>query len=459
VSEAVDPEDGLPVPQRYWSVAVVALAIAMAVLDTSVANVALPTIAREFRVDPADAIWIINAYQIALVVSLLPVASLGEIVGYARIYLIGLVLFTLASLACALSSTLLELTIARVLQGFGAAGIMAINAALVRFTYPSRDLGRGIGLNAFVVSFSSAAGPMVAAAVLATASWQWLFAINVPIGILTFAIALKALPRTVTTARRFDFVGALLNALAFGLIILGIDLATRSSLGLTVGLAILAAGLVCAAALARRELNRPHPLLPLDLLRIPVFGLSVATSICCFCAQMLALVSLPFHFEGALGRSPVEVGLLLSPWPIAIAIVGPLAGRLSDRYPAAILGGGGLLILAIGLALLALMPAQPTGFDIAWRMAVCGVGFGFFQAPNNRAMIAAAPRARSGAAGGMLATARLTGQTLGATLVAIFLAFSATAGETISLAVGAALALAGAIASISRLPAERRASA
>ncbi|MDB5557146.1 MAG: major facilitator transporter, partial [Enterovirga sp.] len=199
MAEAVDPEDGLPVPQRYWSIAVIALAITMAVLDGAIANVALPTIARELRIDSADAIWIVNAFQLAVVVSLLPFASLGERIGYARVYLIGLALFTVASLGCALSSTLLELTVARILQGFGAAGIMAINAALVRFTYPSRMLGRGIGLNAFVVSFASAIGPTTGSAILATASWQWLFAINVPIGIVTFAIALKALPRTVRT--------------------------------------------------------------------------------------------------------------------------------------------------------------------------------------------------------------------------------------------------------------------
>ncbi|MGA0597297.1 MFS transporter [Enterovirga sp. CN4-39] len=457
-ADRVDPEEGLPLPQRYWSIIAIGLAITMAVLDGAIANVALPTIAREFQVDSADAIWIVNAFQLAVVVSLLPFAALGEILGYARIYLIGLALFTLASLACALSSTLLELTVARVLQGFGAAGIMAINAALVRFTYPSRLLGRGIGLNAFIVSFASAVGPTVGAAILATASWQWLFAINVPIGILTFIIAAKALPRTVTTARRFDFVSAILNALAFGLIIAGIDVTTRSS-NMLLGIAILAGGVAAAAALAARELNRTHPLLPLDLLRIPIFGLSVATSICSFCAQMLALVSLPFHFEGAMGRSAVETGLLLTPWPIALAIVGPLAGRLSDRYPASILGGVGLLIFAVGLALLAIMPTTATTGDIAWRMVICGIGFGLFQAPNNRTMIAAAPRPRSGAAGGMLATARLTGQTLGATLVAIFLALTPTHGEFIALSVGAVLALAGALASISRLSSERRARA
>jgi DHA2 family multidrug resistance protein-like MFS transporter len=396
----------------------------------------------------------VNAFQLAVVVSLLPFASLGERVGYARVYLIGLALFTVASLGCALSSTLLELTVARILQGFGAAGIMAINAALVRFTYPSRMLGRGIGLNAFVVSFASAIGPTIGSAILATASWQWLFAINVPIGIVTFLVALKALPRTVRTAHRFDIVSAILNALAFGLIISGIDLVSRSP-NLWLGLAVLGGGFASAAALAARELNRPHPLLPLDLLRIPVFGLSVVASICSFCAQMLAFVSLPFYFEGTFGRSAVETGLLLTPWPIALAVVGPIAGRLSDRYSASILGGAGLLIFATGLALLATMPSTASTLDIAWRMVICGLGFGLFQAPNNRTMISAAPRARSGAAGGMLATARLTGQTLGATLVAIFLAVSPGKGESISLTVAAVLALAGAAAAISRLSSEQ----
>lgn len=451
-----DGQDGLPAPQRYWSILAIGLAITLAVLDSAVANIALPTIAREFQVDPADAIWIVNAYQLAIVVSLLPLASLGEIVGFARVYWAGLALFTLASLGCALSSTLAELTIARVAQGFGAAGIMAINAALVRFTYPHRLLGRGVGINALVVSLASAAGPTVASAILSVASWQWLFAINVPLGIATFAIAVFALPKTPTVARRFDVVSAGLNALAFGLVITGLDGITRSDHpGL--GVAVLAAGAASGYALARRELKQTHPLLPLDLLRIPVFALSIATSICSFCAQMLALISLPFFFETALGRSAVETGLLLTPWPIAVGIVGPIAGSLSDRLSSAILGGVGLVLMSIGLALLALLPLDAGSLDIAWRMALCGFGFGLFQAPNNRTMIAAAPRHRSGAAGGMLATARLTGQTAGATLVAVFFVLSPGRGESVSLGVAAALALAGALASIARLPSQRAA--
>ena len=141
-------QDGLPFPQRNWAILTIVLGLVMAVMDGAIANVALPTIARDLHASPAFSIWIVNGYQLAITISLLPLASLGEIIGYRRVYLAGLLLFTLASLFCALSHTLLLLTVARILQGFGAAGILSVNAALVRFTYPRAQLGRGIGVNA-----------------------------------------------------------------------------------------------------------------------------------------------------------------------------------------------------------------------------------------------------------------------------------------------------------------------
>ena len=172
--------DGLPPPQRYWAIAVVALGITMAVLDSAIANVALPTIAKDLNAAPADSIWVVNAYQLVITILMLPLASLGEVVGYRRVYRVGLVVFTLASLGCALSDSLVMLSAARVVQGIGAAAMLSVNSALVRFIYPSRLLGRGIGINAFVVAVSAAVGPTVAAGILSIASWPWLFAVNVP---------------------------------------------------------------------------------------------------------------------------------------------------------------------------------------------------------------------------------------------------------------------------------------
>src|ERR1700746_3125683 len=170
-SAMIEHPDGLPLPQRHWAILTIALGLIMAVVDSAIANVALPTIAGDLNASPAFSIWIVNGYQLAITISLLPLSSLGEIIGYRRVYLAGLLLFTLASLFCALAHTLALLTLARIVQGFGAAGIMSVNAALVRFTYPRNQLGRGIGINAIVVAISAAAGPTIAAGILAIATW------------------------------------------------------------------------------------------------------------------------------------------------------------------------------------------------------------------------------------------------------------------------------------------------
>ncbi|MGH8269751.1 MAG: MFS transporter, partial [Steroidobacteraceae bacterium] len=197
----------------------------------------------------------------------------------------------------------------------------------------------------------------------------------------------------------------------------------------------------------------PAPLVPLDLLRIRLFRLSIATSVCSFIAQMAAMVALPFGIQ-QLGRSAVETGLLMTPWSVAVALTAPAAGRLADRHHPGILGGVGLLILSAGLLLLATIPHPATAWDFIWRMAVCGAGFGLFQSPNNRAMLASAPRARSGAAGGMLSTARLLGQTVGAAGVAILFRGYAQRGAEMALYIAAGFAVAAAILSLSRLTAQ-----
>jgi DHA2 family multidrug resistance protein-like MFS transporter len=446
---APETPDGLPVPRRYWSVAAIWLAMTMSVLDGAIANVALPTIAGELHASAASSIWIVNAYQLAITVTLLPLAALGDRLGYRRIYMAGLAVFTVGSLGCALSHTLESLTAARVLQGLGAGGIMSINAALVRFTYPKKFLGRAMGLNALVISVAAAIGPTVAAAILAKASWEWLFAINVPIGLVAIAIGLRSLPHTVGSPRKFDWVSALLNAATFGFLITGAESLARD--GLAAGGWKLAVGLAAGAVLTVRELKAEAPLVPFDLLKLPIFGLSILTSIASFGAQMMAYVGLPFYFQTVLGRSAVETGLLMTPWPIAVGIAAPIAGRLADRHRAGTLGGIGLFVFAAGLFALSLLRPGIGNLDIAWRMALCGLGFGFFQAPNNRAMVTAAPMHRSGAAGGALATARLLGQTAGAVTTAVFFHMAGTKATTTALAAAAGVAVFAMLASLSRL--------
>jgi MFS transporter, DHA2 family, multidrug resistance protein len=447
---AADAEPGLPLPQRYHAIVVVALGITLAVLDSAIANVALPTIARHLHASDASSIWIVNAYQLSVTISLLPLASLGDRIGYRRVYLWGLGLFTVASLGCALANSLPTLALARVVQGLGGAGIMSVNTALVRMIYPRAHLGRGVAINAMVVAVASAVGPTIASGVLSIASWPWLFAINVPIGIAGYVLGLRALPENEPHPAPYDYWSAVLNALVFGLLIFAVD-----GLGHGERRTWIAAEFVGAAVIGwffvRRQLSQPAPLLPVDLLGIPVFALSVCTSVCSFCAQMLAFVALPFLLQNTFGLSQVQTGFLMTPWPLVIVGAAPLAGWLSDRYPAGILGGIGLAMFAAGLALLATLDAHPTAFDIGWRMALCGAGFGTFQSPNNRQMLSSAPRERSGGASGMLGTARLTGQTLGAALVALIFGVAPERGPTIALYAATAFAAVAAVISMLRL--------
>lgn len=445
-----EPELGLPLPQRYWAILVVVLGLTLAVLDSAIANVALPTIARDLHASGAASIWVINAYQLAVTISLLPLASLGDRIGYRRVYLGGLMLFTVASLGCSLSPTLLTLALARMIQGFGAAGIMSVNTALVRMIYPQAQLGRGIAINAMVVAVSSAVGPTVASGVLAVAAWPWLFAINVPIGIAAIVSGFRALPRNPGHRAPYDYLSAVMNAFVFGLLIFAVD-----GLGHGEPWGYSTAEILGAVAIGyffvRRQLTQPAPLLPVDLLRIPVFALSIGTSVCSFAAQMLAFVSLPFMMQDTLGLTQVQTGLLMTPWPLIIVIAAPLSGVLSDRVSAGWLGGIGLVALTIGLLLLATLGAHPQPAEIAWRMALCGAGFGIFQSPNNRAMLSAAPRSRSGGASGMLGTARLSGQTLGAALVALIFGVAPEHGPTIALYVAACFAAVASVISTLRV--------
>lgn len=446
---AAAPPDGLPVPRRYWAIAAIILAICMSVLDATIANVALPSIARDFHATKAASIWIINAYQLAILATLLPLAALGEIVGYRKVSLTGMVVFTLASLGCAFSTSLLTMSIARVIQGLGAAGIMSVNAALMRFTYPHHMLGRAIGINAFAVAVAAALGPTIASAILAVAHWRWLFAINLPIGIATLSIAMYALPVTDRSARRLNYVGAVLLAGTFVLLVSGLQ-ALAHDAATPVALAEIGAGVVVGLALARHEIDRPMPIIPFDLLRVRLFALSVVTSICSFTAQTGALVSLPFEIQ-RLGHSAVETGLFMTPWPVGVGLAAPMAGWLADRYHAGVLCAAGLVTMAIGLALVAYVPHGASAPDFLWRMLICGFGFGFFQTPNNRAILTSSPRVRSGAAGGMLSTARLLGQTLGAAGVALLFRAYPGNGSNIALLIAAGISFVAAIVSVSRV--------
>jgi len=458
--------DGLPPPERYWAMAVIILGIALSVLDGAIVNLALPGIARDLQVAAADSVLVVNAYQIATLALLLPCAALGDRVSYRRVYLSGLAVYTLASAVCVMSTSLTVLIVARAVQGLGAAGIMGVNPALVRLTYPGNLLGRGIALNSIVVATSAVAGPTIAAAILSVASWPWLFALNVPLGLVLLALGWRALPANpprVAPPPRLHPVDVALNILFFGFMFMGMNILAGSAGTFAphaptgAGLVAVAIGVVLGLVYFRRQRDEPAPLLPVDLLRIPIFALSMATSVSAFAAQTLAFVALPFLMLDGWHLSPIQAGLLLTAWPCGVVVSAPIAGALIGRWHGGLLGGIGLAALCAGLTLLAFMPEAPSGADVVWRLLVCGLGFGLFQSPNNHTIVTSAPLHRAGGASGMLATARITGQAGGAVLVAFVFALAGTAGPRAALGLAALFAAASGLFSMARTrrPADR----
>jgi len=459
-----EPPDGLPPAQRWPAMLTIVLGIGMCVLDSSMVMLALPEIVRDLRIGERDAVWLINAYQLAILVLLLPLALVGDLFGYRRVYLCGVALFALASAASVAASDLVQLTLARALQGAGAAGLFAVNAALVRRTYPQRLLGRGVAVNSAVVATASVAGPALAAAILSWARWPWLFALNVPVALGVLALGWRSLPDNPgppRTGARLPWLDMVLNGAMFLLLFQGAQLlvphgAVPASTALAGGL--LAAGGAVGVVYVRRQRREALPLLPVDLLAIPLFRLSMATSVAAFASQTLAAVALPFLLLASLGRSPAEAGWVLAAWPLGTVLVSPLAARLIGRWPSGALGGLGLGLLAAGLLALAWLPAQPDAAALSWRLALCGLGFGLFQSPNNHTIVTSAPAHRAGGAAGMLGTARLTGQSVGA--VAIGALYGLWAGQearvpALALGLAAVLAAVGAVSSLLRLRAQR----
>jgi DHA2 family multidrug resistance protein-like MFS transporter len=432
------------------AMAAMMISIAMAVLDTAIANTALPTISEAMSITPAESIWIINAYQLSAVTTLLPFAALGSVIGHRRVYLIGLSLFVLASGFCAMSDSLWQLVLARLLQGIGGSAVMSVNTALIARLYPTSILGRGLGINALVVGVASAIGPTVASVILSFASWEWLFAINVPIGLIAIIFSSFTLPHSEFTSHGFDKLAAALTSVAFAALIFGLSSAAQeeSAYRTVTTLGVAASALTVLAFVER---GKAAPILPLDLLREPVFGLSALTAFCAFATQGLAFVALPFYLEHTFSMSVDQTGFVLSPWSAVVALIAPVAGRLCDKIAPGLLGGAGLAMLAAGMGFLTVLPTStPVGILIGCFM-ICGAGFGFFQSPNQKAIMSSAPSARAGGASGVIAIARLIGQATGAALVALCFGIAGISGPTLALAFGCAFSAIGAVASVLRL--------
>lgn len=404
--------------KKYIAVIALQIVLVMTVLDVTVVNVALPVLAGQFNISSSLSVWVITIYQLVITMLLLPVSSFGDLHSYKRTFLTGVVLFTLSSGLCAASQNFTTLVIARGIQGVGAACVMGVNIALVRLIYPREILGRGMALNAMCIAIATAAGPTIAGALLSITTWHWLFLINIPLGVVAFIIGLKLLPENPKMEHkpRFDWISAVENMIVFGLIFYALGNFARKG-DLLTSVILLASGIITGIFYLRRQFNREQPLLPVDLFRNSMYSMSIVTSVCSFMAQNMTMIALPFLYLKSYHFSEITTGLLMTPWPLATMIVSPIAARYVEKHNPGATAALGMAVFITGVILLLLPGDAPSEWNIAWRMAVCGVGFGMFQTPNNIVMVMATPVHRSGGAGGMQSTARLVGQTIGATTV------------------------------------------
>ena len=440
-------------PRRYWAALTILLGIGICVLDAAMINVALPTIAQALQVDAATVIWVVNAYGLTVVVTLLPFASLAERIGFKRVFAGGLLVFTVGALASATAPSIGILILARIVQGFGAAAIMCLFGGLMRHVYPAKLLAKGIAINAMNVAVNAVIGPTIGSTILSFAQWRWLFVALMPLVVLT-AFVMRHLPDVPTIDSRFDVRAAALSALTIGLFILGLDyLASHTAYALL----CMIASVFLGVWLVRWSAGQTAPLVPIDLFRIDAIRAALAASVCSFAAQMATFVSLPFYLQTVYGHDPMTVGWLMASWPLGAAVMAIAAARLIDRVDVAVLCAIGACAMALATLLIVVLP---TTVDTGWLMAAMllgGLGFGFFQTPNNRALLGAAPRQRAGAVGGLQAVTRVFGQTTGAALVASAFAASNEHGSTIGLVVSMSFAVGALLVNVRRFKQDRRA--
>ncbi len=432
--------DGLPVPRRYWSAGVMILGITVTVFDSSMSNVALPAISASLGIPASQTIWVVLAYSLTVVGTLLPLSAIAERVGFRLLYAIGMAIFLVSSVSAALSDSMLQLVLSRMGQGLGSSMLMCLFGGILRNTYPLSKLSMGISVNAFVVGMTAVIGPTLGALLLQWFSWPSIFLVNIPLGLLAY-IGVRQLPDIPPRSGPFDWVACALSAIVFALALYGFETLGRDAV--QAALCLLVAALI-AWGLLRRSWGQPAPVVPVDLLRVPSIGYAVVASAFFFAAQMAAFVSLPFYFKAAYGASYAQVGLYLGAWAIGGALMAPPSAYMSARYPVALLCAMGAAAMIFGLTGVLLAPTSHATQWLVPCMFLAGVGFGFFQTPNNRAMLGVIPRHRSGAAGGMQATTRVFGQGVGTAFVGVAFQLGGAKGPMVGVMVAivfAALAL------------------
>jgi EmrB/QacA subfamily drug resistance transporter len=406
-----------PVERKWLILTSVSLGSLMATLDGSIVNIALPAMQTDFRADLTTIQWVVVAYLLVVGSLLLPFGRLGEVLTFKRVYLVGFAVFTLASVCCGAAPSETTLIGFRVVQGVGAAMIMAMGPAIVARTFPAAERGKALGLNGVSVSIGLSLGPAIGGILTQAATWRAIFLINAPIGLLAIVWAARVLPaETPGKGQSFDARGAMLSGVALFALLLALSDGQQWGWTSPPVLGLVIAFVVLGAFFIRVERRSIQPMIDLALFRIRPFTAGLVSVVVAFAGLFTATFLLPFLLQQGRGFSPIEAGLLLTPVPITMAIVAPFSGAASDRIGPRVLASAGMAVMALSLLSLTLLPADFGLPDLIWRLVLLGLGQGLFMSPNSSAVLGSVPRPRVGTASGTLAQMRVNGQALGIAL-------------------------------------------
>ncbi|HIH87569.1 MAG TPA: MFS transporter, partial [Methanosarcinales archaeon] len=399
---------------KWRAMLVVSIGIFMATLDASIINLALPTLTDYFNTDLATIEWVILSYLLTITTLLLTLGRLSDMYGRKPMFLAGMLIFTLGSGLCSLSATAGQLIAFRVVQGLGAAMLMANSPAIITDVFPHTERGKALGLVGTVVSIGSMTGPVLGGFLIYWVGWQSIFYINIPVGLLGTLYAFKTLkPDQLHDGQKFDIKGAILMFLSIISLVLVITRGhslgwdSPAIIGLSILFAIFLAGFIIV------EKRADQPMVELSLFRNRPFSASNASGFLSFVAMFAVIFLMPFYMEKILGYSPKHVGMAFIAVPLVMALVAPVSGWISDRTNSFYLSSLGVAISCLALFMLGNLDQDATFIDIVIRMGMIGLGMGLFQSPNNSIVMGSVPKNRLGIAGGMLGMVRNLGMVTG----------------------------------------------
>lgn len=403
--------------QKWFTLLNVSVSIFMATLDTSIVNIALPVISKDLSVSISSVQWVVTSYLLTISVLLLVWGKISDMYGRKRIYLFGFVVFTLGSALCGMAQSLSFLVVSRVIQAVGASAMMALSQGIVTATFPPHERGRALGINGTTVAIGTLVGPSLGGILVHISSWQSIFYINIPVGIIGSILTVLIIPEfhEEPENKTFDIKGSIFMSLAIMSLFLGFLFYQDNVIDVKIFALLLVFSVVTVYLFLKTEMKVINPLLDLSLFKNHVFSLGIASAYLSFIATFSTNLFIPFYLQYILSLDTLKAGILMSFYPAALAVIAPISGWLSDKISYKPLTVIGLSLNSIILVIFTSVSPSTSQGTIALLLSLLGLGSAMFQSPNTSSIMGSVNKNQLGVAGGMTALFRNLGMVSGAT--------------------------------------------